>query len=722
MAEPINLEKLSKKTPKEVALKPKATKKKKTPQKKWTLKLIKLVGALLSGFLVFYLYQYVIVINPSPQPDNPETFSHLSDDLKGNLALTSSSSSIPSSSNENTTTPTSDIDIPSDLLAQRLFFGDMEVDDIKNIPTITRSQETIGNFRLGSQSIIAGNPLEISAKISEDTSSITFWIGNDDTDQVRAISASPNSDGIVVATLSGLKNTGTYFVAAGSNERIIGTGKLYFNVLPSDTSLKNSNIIIDKITLKTNEETEITVTINDEFDNPIPNHLIEIKSNNKNTIKNIQPKTNENGTAYFLFKNTEDLDSTLYIIDKNSGIVFPNIKTKHLEPETKKDIISFFIPTARASFFDSRSVKAAGEANRLEIKELKATTTPNRSETFKVRILDETDALVKDFGGTVTFTSTDTDAELPSDYTFKLSDQGEKLFLAGLQFHTPGKQTITVQYTDDVTVSGSYRVTVQGSTNTNTGSSDIEILSPMDGSTLNQNTINIAGSAPSNSTVVLFDNDIVKLGTTTAGSDGSFFFQTKSLTSGTHNFVAKANDVSSAKIQVIIDNNSPEIDKIKITPGTTIEANTPMTVEVQSEKGLGIKIFINKIGIKLLESTPGIYQATFKSPPTPGVYSVDVEISDNISNSDIFDSVAQFTVIQINSNTTSSSSTTTNTSSSSPTGVDPSPSEVISGGNDSSQPGGEEIPENNESGPEHIILISLTLALAIGVYSEYKKS
>ena len=61
--------------------------------------------------------------------------------------------------------------------------------------------------------------------------------------------------------------------------------------------------------------------------------------------------------------------------------------------------------------------------------------------------------------GTVSFTSSDSLATLPKNYTFKTTDKGEHTF-SGLKLQTKGKQTITVMDTQTKTILGSITINV----------------------------------------------------------------------------------------------------------------------------------------------------------------------------------------------------------------------------------------------------------------------
>ena len=69
-----------------------------------------------------------------------------------------------------------------------------------------------------------------------------------------------------------------------------------------------------------------------------------------------------------------------------------------------------------------------------------------------VRAKDAYGQTIEDYTGTVTFSSTDSLAQLPSDYTFTLSDQGIKVFEVTL--NTNGIQKVSVTDTADTNITG----------------------------------------------------------------------------------------------------------------------------------------------------------------------------------------------------------------------------------------------------------------------------
>jgi hypothetical protein len=78
--------------------------------------------------------------------------------------------------------------------------------------------------------------------------------------------------------------------------------------------------------------------------------------------------------------------------------------------------------------------------------------------TFRVAALDAFSNVVTDYDGTVKFSSTDTQAILPHDYTFRDSDQGAHIFAAVMR--TAGSQSLTVTSTTGDVLTGSQAITV----------------------------------------------------------------------------------------------------------------------------------------------------------------------------------------------------------------------------------------------------------------------
>jgi hypothetical protein len=93
---------------------------------------------------------------------------------------------------------------------------------------------------------------------------------------------------------------------------------------------------------------------------------------------------------------------------------------------------------------------------------LPTNTTSGMPFDVTVTALDPYGNTDTNYGGTVTFTSSDTDPAviLPGDYAFQSTDSGTHTFSAGVTFITPGDQTLTATDTTNGTITASAIITV----------------------------------------------------------------------------------------------------------------------------------------------------------------------------------------------------------------------------------------------------------------------
>jgi hypothetical protein len=103
----------------------------------------------------------------------------------------------------------------------------------------------------------------------------------------------------------------------------------------------------------------------------------------------------------------------------------------------------------------SLTVAAAGVVTHFGVITL-GRSLPGFATPVLVVALDASNHVVTDYTGTVHFTSSDSQATLPADYTFQASDNGSHLF--SVTFNTTGRQTLTV--TDTASSSTTGRVNV----------------------------------------------------------------------------------------------------------------------------------------------------------------------------------------------------------------------------------------------------------------------
>jgi hypothetical protein len=115
-------------------------------------------------------------------------------------------------------------------------------------------------------------------------------------------------------------------------------------------------------------------------------------------------------------------------------------------------IIAFLISLAICAFV-SMQAKAQGTLDHFGFNAISSPQTAGTSFTITVTAQDSSDATITDYSGTVNFTSTDSHAVLPSNYTFVPGDDGTHSFSVTLE--TAGSQSITATDTSNSSITGS---------------------------------------------------------------------------------------------------------------------------------------------------------------------------------------------------------------------------------------------------------------------------
>ena len=118
------------------------------------------------------------------------------------------------------------------------------------------------------------------------------------------------------------------------------------------------------------------------------------------------------------------------------------------------------VDTANPAFASTQAgiVVSAAAASTFAFSGLPTTATAGTAETFTVTALDSFGNVATSYVGTVTFTSSDSQAGLPTAYTFTSADAGSHTFTATLK--TAGAQSITVTDEFNPTPIGTQSITV----------------------------------------------------------------------------------------------------------------------------------------------------------------------------------------------------------------------------------------------------------------------
>jgi hypothetical protein len=300
------------------------------------------------------------------------------------------------------------------------------------------------------------------------------------------------------------------------------------------------------------------------------------------------------------------------------------MKLKHLVALGLTTIISI-------SWLVTNVFAAENPVTKLEISDFPETVESFADFSFKIKALDDNDNPVNDYTGTVIFSSeTDSNAELPSEYKFELSDQGVHEFTESYYFTGDGPQKLTVTDKSNPTLKDT--ITINVSDEEQASNTEVTIDSPTAGSTTNP-IITIRGSAPAKSTVTIL-NGTETLGTTESDNLGSYSFDTPVLQDGTYNLQAEVENLKSEKVTVIINTKAPNVDFIELSPKeVTSEQSFSLQIRLKSD-ARDVKVLLGGFQTSLVrdENSSRLFTGSLKAPSIPGNYEIKLKIEDNLGN------------------------------------------------------------------------------------------
>lgn len=423
-----------------------------------------------------------------------------------------------------------------------------------------------------------------------------------------------------------------------SNEVFAEAG---FHVFPGDLSPKYSGIYALKQSANVREKLLITVKLQDEYGNPISNHNIAlISSRNSDSVAPISKAsdiTDSNGlTKFYIYSNTPG-ESILSAADRTQNLTLKKRLAVRFKPALFNLGGASVLNAVGGDDYklETRSLALADaevkQVRKLEITELPDQTTANENISFKVRAVDSRGFVLDSYSGTVKFVSSDTNALLPGEYTFKNEDMGEHAFELSLSFKTVGKQTLRVKDKNNAEIKGEKEIEVLAG-RSSADEAGVRITSPLTGK-YGVNTIEIEGQASANAQVSIFDNG-QQIGVTRSANTGRFSFTTPKLEDGRHTLSAESNGQLSEEIEIIIDATGAKIENLKIEPNPAGPSQN-VSVELTAEQGLAsISITFNGIVVDMDETrdNPGTYTAVITAPDEAGDYPVDITLTDSSGN------------------------------------------------------------------------------------------
>lgn len=449
------------------------------------------------------------------------------------------------------------------------------------------------------------------------------------------------SESFVIPSLH-TETSGEYFVHLYRSFSQIPSVSESFIVSPGSISRFKSQISLSEETIPADGKSfsKIEVAIADAFGNPIPN--VDIRGfSSRNEDRVILPqKTDANGKAFGkVFSATPGVGiiSLLagdIILFEKPEIVF------HMDSAPLKNAgSSGFGKYLQSSLFNSDNVGTAS-TEYFTIEGLNPEQTANEDLTIRVSAKDANGNVDTGYTGTIRFSSTDNKAILPSDYTFKPTDQGVHTFYLAISFGTVGQQTLSVLDIDDFRVSGELSVNVLPQEGDNpppqNGDGCFGINIPTNGAKFSASRITLSGCSDICPAIKIVDGPTVLVEGLAVDTNGQFSYQTPNLADGYHEFqiqCASNEDLVSEKVGINVDRSAPTVLSVELSPSSCVEPGNPFEIKVGSSEELSnasCTVNNQSIGFEALDIKT--FSGNANAPNTPGQYPIQCSIFDVLGN------------------------------------------------------------------------------------------
>ncbi len=496
---------------------------------------------------------------------------------------------------------------------------------------------------------IETEPLSELEVLIEDPSGKTF-----------TFQSSSNKEGRATLTIDStyLQKSGEYYVSVRpKDESASFSSKESFSVYPMELSESKSTLSINKNVLQGGENLEMKVALKDELFNPLAGRMVQvIPSDPSVNVYSQDFMTDENGEMKFYALIPEK--------EENSTVNFTVVDIESQKKLRAKPQIS--IIGRKSNTASNNTILLSSDSGPLDHFDIslggQADTTLEVGDYVDVIVsaLDKDENIVKDYTGTIRFSSSDGSATLPNDYSFLAEDGGSHTFSLALKFVTPGIQTINVNDTEKYSIEGVFEVEVLtegGSSSPDYGSDFVEndfdregdftLISPASGSYSN-NSIEVQGGAQYGYSVIIYLNE-EEAGRTEVEFDESFSYSISNLEDGKYEIYVEIVETeedesgkenilqvieTSATESVVIDSTPPELMSIEANPAEIAAIGSEVEITVLSEGGLDDVSLIFEDEIYTLEEseTSGKYVGSIIMPEEAGNYSLDVLLTDPLGN------------------------------------------------------------------------------------------
>ena len=517
------------------------------------------------------------------------------------------------------------------------------------IIVIPLSAKSAGNLEV--LDTIAGLPTEINIRGIEPHKSVTGELKGPGGNYTFSCAADKN--GTARCNLPGnrLTRAGTYTI---SIQQGVLTG--IFDILPDRIDPRMSSIVADPMGTQ-DTETRMTVTLMDQYRNPLAGRLVEILSTNQNdTVQALTDQTDDTGAQQFSLVASDGGTRQIRAVDLLSNKTLDATIDLHIEgqpstyPPSRKqnydNTDAVFYPSAAVPRTHSKGRMFYGQVasfdtvDNFEVTIPAAMVTGVEAQKIVIRAVDRRGNTVEDYVGTIVFSATDPFAALPAfgEYVFRDRDLGVREFPLALKFQTPGQQTFRIEDKTNPDIFGEASVIVSGSM-VIPPERKIIITSHKQDQAINTTNIVLEGKAPP------FINLMITGGQTDQMSEtdqSGLFSIPLSLATNQRDFTIRVRDEQgqhdSGSLHLVLDTDKPEIHTVSFSPEKPDEDSNVLVI-VESEPGLTeiIMTITQTDGIPLeialsSATSSGSYQAVFQAPAA-GTYQPMISVVDIGGNS-----------------------------------------------------------------------------------------
>lgn len=497
---------------------------------------------------------------------------------------------------------------------------------------------------------IAGLPTEVRIHNAEPRVSFTGELrggtGN------YTFSCSTDNSGTAACDLPGARLTraGTYTVSLKP-----GGATAAFNVLSDRIDPRVSSIVADPVDVQTTE-TRITVTLMDQYLNPLVGRPVELLSTDSSDfVQPLTDQTNASGIQQFSLIASQAGTRQVRAMDLLSNETLDAAIDIHIQGQsTNRAVEAQNVGSAKRPFFTQAAPRTPnrgrmfyGQVASFDIVDHFDVSVPPtmitgvEAQKIVIRAVDRQSNTVENYVGTVVFSSTDPFAALPAfgEYVFRDRDLGVREFPLALKFQTPGEQTFRVEDKTNPDIFGEASVMISGSMAI-PPERKIIITSHKQDQAINSTDIVLTGKAPPFINLIVTGGETDQVGET---DQSGLFSIPLALPRNQRDFTIRVRDENaqhdSGSLHLVLDTDGPSISTVSFSPERPEEGSSVLVI-VESEPGLvsATMTLTQTDGTPLdvaLSPTPsasGSYQAVFQAPAA-GTYQPLITVIDIGGNS-----------------------------------------------------------------------------------------